>query len=376
MANEEHVAILKQGVNAWNEWRAENPKVAPDLSEADLHMLDFSKGQLNWVNPKKVHVQKVRLDAANLRRVNLQGADFGPLSVPEELNNKNGLSVYLLNADLSNADLQEADLREANFERANLYNVDLRRAVLLGADFQEANLSFANLEGANLNFANLGMSVLDNATFDKAFFGYTKIWNVDLSSVIGLDSIEHLSPSTIGIDTIYRSQGKIPEVFLRGAGVPDSFITYMRSLTGEAIKYYSCFICHSSQDTEIAERLYANLQAKGVRCWYAPEDLRIGEPYLFGIDRGIRLHDKLLIVLSEKSVGSKWVEQEVLMAMGKDPGGLFPIRLDDAVMQTHVPWAHMIRQSRQIGDFTHWKEHDAYQKAFDRLLRDLKAEAS
>ena len=29
---------------------------------------------------------------------------------------------------------------------------------------------------------------------------------------------------------------------------------------------------------------------------------------------------------------------------------------------------------RHIGDFTRWKEHDAYQKALDRLLRDLRVE--
>ena len=34
MANEEHVAILKKGVAAWNEWRRENPDIRPNLSEA------------------------------------------------------------------------------------------------------------------------------------------------------------------------------------------------------------------------------------------------------------------------------------------------------------------------------------------------------
>ncbi len=176
------------------------------------------------------------------------------------------------------------------------------------------------------------------------------------------------------------SGGKIPEVFLRGAGVPDYFITFfiifMQSLTAEAIKFYSCFIFHSSKDQEFVERLYADLQSKGVRCWYAPEDLKIGEPFLLGIEQGIRLHDKLLLILSENSVNSGWVQQEVLSAMakeqGKAPWVLFPVRLDDAVMDTNVPWANMIRQSRHIGDFTHWKDHDSYRKAFDRLLRDLK----
>ena len=58
----------------------------------------------------------------------------------------------------------------------------------------------------------------------------------------GLNSVRHTGPSTIGIDTVYRSQGQIPELFLRGCGVPESFITYAKALTGSAIEYYSCFI--------------------------------------------------------------------------------------------------------------------------------------
>ena len=65
---------------------------------------------------------------------------------------------------------------------------------------------------------------------------------VDLRDVRGLETVQHDGPSMIGIDTIYRSKGKIPEVFLRGAGVPENFIEYMRSLVGSAIEYYSCFI--------------------------------------------------------------------------------------------------------------------------------------
>ena len=44
-------------------------------------------------------------------------------------------------------------------------------------------------------------------------------------------------------------------------------------------------------------------------------------------------------------------------------------------MRTRQAWAADIRKQRHIGDFTCWKDHDAYQKAFARLLRDLKAEA-
>jgi hypothetical protein len=50
---------------------------------------------------------------------------------------------------------------------------------------------------------------------------------------------------------------------------------------------------------------------------------------------------------------------------------LFPVRIDDSVMATSEAWARKLRDQRNIGDFRKWKEHDAYQKALERLLRDL-----
>ncbi len=76
----------------------------------------------------------------------------------------------------------------------------------------------------------------------------TILGNVDLSEAKGLETVVHAGPSTIGIDSIFRSKGKIPEIFLRGAGVPEGFINYMKSLVVNPIEYYSCFISYSSKD--------------------------------------------------------------------------------------------------------------------------------
>jgi hypothetical protein len=152
---------------------------------------------------------------------------------------------------------------------------------------------------------------------------------------------------------------------------------YIRSLVGTPIDYYTCFISYSSKDQDFAKRLHTDLQSEGVRCWFAPEDLKIGDKIRHRIDESIRLYDKLLLVLSEYSVASLWVEHEVETALGKElegkPNVLFPIRLDQAIMDSKTGWASHIRLTRHIGDFTKWKAHDDYQKAFTRLLRDLRA---
>lgn len=200
----------------------------------------------------------------------------------------------------------------------------------------------------------------------------------DLSLVKGLETLNHLGPSSIGTDTLYQSRGNIPEVFLRDAGLSEEIISLIKGIAG-GIQFYSCFISHSSKDQEFADRLHADLQAKGIRCWLATEDLKIGDPFRQRIDEAVRRHDKLLVVLSEHSVRSSWVESEVEAAFereNRDKGRLvlFPVRLDNAVMEAPQAWAADIRRKRHIGDFTNWWDHDAYKKGFDRLLRDLKSE--
>jgi len=120
--------------------------------------------------------------------------------------------------------------------------------------------------------------------------------------------------------------------------VPEPFVVQTKALVAamEPIQFYSCFLSYSSKDQEFAERLYADLQQKHVRCWFAPEDMKIGERIRPRIDEAIRVHDKLLLVLTESSMKSAWVEKEVETAFEKERKQsrtvLFPIRLDDAVM--------------------------------------------
>ena len=305
MADEEQVALLKQGGEVWNAWR-KAIDVVPTLSGADL------------------------------ARANLTGAD-------------------LRGADLSRADLGDADLR--------------------GANLSGANLSGANLHGANLNHAILSGTTLGGADLSRAILCETLFVNTDLTRAKGLETCRHIGPSTIDHRTLQRS-GPLPLAFLRGVGLPDNLIDYLPSLLNQPIQFYSCFISYSSKDQEFADRLHADLQNKGVRCWFAPHDMPIGAKIIDAIDEAIRLRDKVLLILSEHSVASDWVEEEVTRALAEERSRkttvLFPIRVDDAVLNTREAWARGLRIQRHIGDFCLWKDHDAYQKVLERVLRDLK----
>lgn len=106
--------------------------------------------------------------------------------------------------------------------------------------------------------------------------------------------------------------------------------------------------------------------------------MKIGDKIRTRIDEAIRLQDKLLLVLSESSIESQWVEQEVETALEKERDQkrtvLCPIMVDKAVMNTDAAWARLIKNTRHIGDFSQREDDAAYQKAVGRLLRDLRAE--
>jgi hypothetical protein len=336
MANPEHIKILRNGVVAWNEWRKGNRESDPDLIRADLigedlRGADLSRAHLNWADLRRSSLEGGNLKGAHLQWANLRRANLGAV-------------------DLEGADLQGADLRGASLAGANL-----AWTILVGAHLEEANLSGAN--------------------FTSCKVARTIFATVDLSNVKGLTTVDHWGPSSIGIDTIYRSNGEIPGEFLRGAGVPDDLIEHALSIAG-ATPFYSCFIRYSVVDQEIARRLHADLQSKGIRCWFAPEDV-LTDAIQDRIDESIRVYDKIVIVLSENSIQSQWIEQEVEMALAKEreqnKAVLFPIRVDNTVMMVKTGWPVLIRKTRYIGDFNNWKDRNSYVKTFVRLLRDLKA---
>jgi hypothetical protein len=252
------------------------------------------------------------------------------------------------------------------------------------------DLSVANLSRANLWAAHLSEAKLSGANLRLATVGFASFSNVSLVGIEGLETINHRAPSTIGVDTLERTAADLSnhssdrqqhaiELFLEGAGVPKEYIELLRSRIGQPTQFYSCFISYSTKDQEFADTLYKELRHKDVRCWLASEDLKIGDEFRLKINESIRQHDKLVLILSERSIESSWVEHEVKQALAREKAEgkavLFPIRIDDAVMETPEQWAADIRKQRHIGDFGNWKEHDEYQKSLARLIRDLQPDA-
>jgi uncharacterized protein YjbI with pentapeptide repeats len=167
MANDEDLARLRQGVAAWNTWRARNRERRVDLSGANLRGLDFGGADLGGAN----------LFGADLRRANLTEADLGGA----DLGGANLGGANLFGTDLRRANLLEANLRSANLRTANLEKADLGFVSLAGADLGGANLFGADLAGANLAFANLAFANLAGADLRSTILIETSLRHADLT---------------------------------------------------------------------------------------------------------------------------------------------------------------------------------------------------
>lgn len=391
MANPEHVAKLKEGIQAWNEWRKRNPDVAIDLTGTDLRRAsltraDLAGANLHWAKLSEADVEGSDLSSADLvlahlENANLRGVDFRKAKLAAAL-------VYA--ADLEHADLSEADLTGCDLPATNLSHAVLRGAVLIGANLIAADFTGAAVVGTN---------------FSEVTVGRTKWCDADLSLAVGLDSARHYEPSSVGIDTLFKSKGRIPGVFLRGCGLADweieSAKLYDPSLREDQrigiayeiirlqgrqpIMFHSVFISYSTADEAFATKLHGDLQSAGVRCWFAPHDMASGKKVHEQIDRAIQAQDRLLLILSTASMSSEWVKTEIANARAKEREQkrqvLFPIALVsfDDIRRWKCFDADMGKDSARevreyfIPDFSKWNDEKAYKSAFERLLKDLRA---
>jgi len=236
MANEKHLAILRQGVPAWNGWRSADRDVHPDLAGADL------KGML---------LAGAHLGDANLARADLTGADLAGAYLPyadlheayltgaslagADLSDAYAASADLTKTDLDRADLGHATLRAANLAGAWLVNAVLRRAGLAGANLADAQLDGADLEGADLTGAclrnaNLARANLRDARLDGADLTGANLWATDRTgwSIRGVAcrrafwDREGKEPTEYGEDEFERRFAEQPLLVLRHPGPPEA----------------------------------------------------------------------------------------------------------------------------------------------------------
>lgn len=421
MANPQHLKALSQGVDSWNEWRKNYPHIKPDLSLTDL---------------SQTHLKGANLSQADLRETNLQGADLtltdlsnsrlcgSKLSkailwssnlIQADLTSTNLIEANLTNAKIIRATLTEAKLRHASLNEANLSGSKLRNADLYLAKLNSANLNSTNLYQADLNYADFSYSNLRSASLisaqlraatfiraklegtdvSQAEVGGTIFIENDLSCTRGLDTLEHTSPSSVDVHTLYLSNGNIPEVFLRGCGLSDwqiesaklhrpdlgngeitSILYRIHDLRAhQAIQINPLFISYSHADGPFVNEVEKHLNDKGIRFWRDIHHATAGRLER-QVDRAIRLNPTVLLVLSAHSVQSDWVQHEARLARKLEietkRDVLCPVALDDSWKD--CDWPERLREQimeYNILDFSGWADGDNLRRMFGRLLDGL-----
>src|SRR5215217_6306460 len=206
MADQTHLEILRQGLDAWNLWREQYPAIKPDLSEADLKWQPYGPysrdvSRLSGRNFSRTILFKADLSGAilskaNLSEAGLSEADFSEADLSGAILSKanlseadlSGLDLHgldlsgknLSGKNLSGADLSEADLSEANLSEADLSGANLSRAGLSWANLSRADLSEVDLSGADLRCSTLVQTNLERTTLEGCRIYGISAWSLNL----------------------------------------------------------------------------------------------------------------------------------------------------------------------------------------------------
>jgi uncharacterized protein YjbI with pentapeptide repeats len=227
MANDEHVEILGQGVEAWNTWRQGDPATVPDLSGANLREknlggIDFRRANLcnadlHQTDLSKANLRKAILYDANLYETILEAADLKSANFKRA--NMRGVKVQ--NASASGAVLERANLSKANFSGANLTSARLYRADLGGGtNLSRANLNYAVLDRANLTTADLTEATLVHANLHEADLSGARFRAADLSFAnLTETDLQGADFTNANLQAANLSQASIVKTCLEGANL-------------------------------------------------------------------------------------------------------------------------------------------------------------
>ena len=427
MANPEHIALAKSGPNAISRWRELTFFIPNDrltvyslsyslgdrsagetferefihgrakldlsggylsgakLPRADLAHDDLSGADLTGCNLRLAELSGANLQSAYVSRSNLSHADFtrakmiGCSLIRSDLSSSTLEHADLTGADLSYCNLRYANLQDAVLSGANLTSTDLswtnlNGAILRGAHLNATSLTLADLTGADLRGAFFTNTDLESAIFMNALLGITKFINCDLSNAIGLDTARHTGPSTLALDTIAKSSGLIPRVFLEQAGVAGPLVAAQDAMRGVTRAYPTVLIVGSSEDSELAGRLRSGLTDSQIPSWVMAAD---NESALHSGDilfEHTPYYDCLLFLCTaqslENSQASKYFAQLVGARRSESGQAILTLAADGLFYQREDHLCNSLKEGT-VMDFRGWDDQKTYDEALASLVSVL-----
>ena len=427
MAVPEHIAIVKSGPNAISRWREltfwvpnENPIVYSlnyslgdrstgetfeqefvhgrakldlsggylsgiklpradlahdDLSRADLTGCDLRQARLAGTNLQMAHISRSNLSHCDLTLASMAGCSL----IRSDMSSSTLQQAHMAGTDLSYSNLHFANLQGVNLAGANLSHADLSWtnltwANLRGATLTATSLTLADLTGADLRGATLTGANLESAVLMNAVMGFTKVINCDLSQTIGLEAARHSGPSTLGLDTIARSGGRIPPAFLQSAGVAGPLLAAQEAMLGVSRAYPSVLMVGSTEDEQLASRLRAELASAQIPAWsIAADDEQ-------GIQSGAILmehtpqFDCLVLLCTETSLESpqtsRYLAQLASIQQSGSVQATVALACCDAFYSRDDHLCATLREGRAL-DFRGWEDASVFEDALPGLISFL-----
>lgn len=332
MAKPEHIALARKGMIAIEKWSGENPENRLELSGADLRKINLSRANLFYAN--------------------------------------------LSTANLSGAHLSESDLTLANLEGANLKKARLSFSSLVATKLGATDLSESFLIGTRFQYPDLLKTVFTGAEMFRAVF-----CDCDLAKCIGLSTVKHIGPSTIGIDTLIRSfkgagnrfSGEM-ETFFLNAGVPKQLIDALPGALAK-IQYFTCFLAYGESDRAFAERLNKGLIAKGVSSWFYPWNALPGESMWREISQKRREQEKMIVLCSAEGLVRDGLLKEIEEQIDEDPEKIVPVSLDNTWKQKGFVVRRGQREDLKTfllsRNYVEFSDESKYNESFGKLLAGI-----
>ena len=356
-----------------------------DLTEANLVGANLSNADLSFSALRSAKLDNsllsfAKITSSDLNEVTMLNANLKWIEL---------LDVRLNNAKMSFTQLSYARIYRVSFINSKMYRVNLENSAIIESNFTSADLYRSFLIGttftrSNLKHTNLGFAHIGETTLNK----------INLTQSKGLHSCIHRSPSSLDHFTLSFCHD-LPKVFLHGVGLSDYQIEYYKleqlNLTNaeinriiyriydlrahQSVQINPLFISYNHSDSTFVEKLEPYLLEKGIRFWRDIHHLKAGKLEK-QVDRAMRLNPTVLLILSENSVNSDWVEHEAESArelekeLGRDV--LCPVALDDSWQD--CKWDKRLRRQIEkynILDFSQWKDEEVFKRQFSRLLDGL-----
>jgi uncharacterized protein YjbI with pentapeptide repeats len=363
--------LLRSGHRKWNQWRSSLP---------DIEWYSIS-GRPTWI-PGFI----IRLPSCDLRNLDFVNCELAGVDFTNSLFARSNLSaVDFRRLTVRPVFQPKTVLNGCNFRSAKFVSTILDQTNAIGCDFSHAELNGTKIRGADLRNCKFYRTMvaatfedtdITNSSFEEAHLLSTTFINVDLGATRSLNRAHAYPPITLDARTLLRS-GILPRDIYRACGMSDAVTKSIKRTLKQRRKRVRCFISYSSKDENFVATLRSDLEDNGIETWYAPRDMPIGARTRVDLDRAILNADKLVIVLSRKSIVSAWVEQEVETALERERQSrrlfLLPLRIDESVMKTKVGWAANLRRTRNVGDFSKHRRNSRYFSTLGQLINDIRS---